>query len=394
MKYGLLMILAALGLNGCSDDQQQTNNQTDSGATYAWDVPDGIALPLIPRNNPMTEEKFQLGRHLFYDTRMSANGNIACASCHHQDKAFTDGRSNPIGTYGETHPRNAQTLGNTGWYSTLNWGNPVTLTLERQVRIPMFGDTPFEHGLEEHNQQKILQTLVADPVYQQLFRAAFPGQQSGWNYVNHVTPALATFIRGMTSFNAPWDHYLLGDTGALSAQQQRGLALFSSDRLHCSQCHIADHFLSDSHVSQKDGSYSVGFHNNAAVAAYEYPNTGKFEATGDAADLGLFRTPGLRNIALTAPYMHDGSQPDLRGVILTYAAGGKSNPDNKDPLITGFNISDDEVTDLIAFLCSFTDNEFIANDRYSNPWLTAGKNTVTASVNPAVNSGVPAQCQI
>lgn len=359
---------------------------------YVWQLPEGVDLPRIPANNPMTQAGFELGRHLFYDPRMSANGNIACASCHHQDKGFSDGLPHPFGTYGDAHPRNAQALGNTAWYASLNWGNPVTVQLERQIRIPMFGDTPFEHGLEEHNQARVLATLVSDPTYQKLLVAAYPGPQPDWNYVNHIVPALATFVRGLTSFDSPWDHYLQGDTQALSVAAQRGLALFSSDRLHCSQCHEANHFLTDSHVSQRQAAQHSGFHNNASVASFDFPNTGKFEATGKPEDLGLFRTPSLRNIALTAPYMHDGSLPDLRAVIRTYAAAGKTTQ-NRDPLITGFTLSAGEETDLLAFLCSLTDEQFVSDPRYANPWPDANGQLRPETPTPQpAKPGVPVQC--
>ncbi|WP_221797081.1 cytochrome c peroxidase [Oceanobacter mangrovi] len=376
-----------------STTQVQPDKTREEASDFEWQLPAGVAPPLIPANNPMTRAKFELGRHLFYDSRLSAKGNIACASCHHQDKGFSDGRIKPAGTYGDVHPRNAQALGNTGWYGTLNWANPVTVTLERQIQIPMFGDTPFEHGLEEHNQQQILATLLADPVYQRLLTSAYPTPQQNWNYLRHLVPALATFVRGMTSFDAPWDHYLQGDNDALSSSAQRGLALFRSDELKCSQCHQANHFLTDSHISSLTGSHANGFHNNAAVVAYLYPNTGKHEATGKAEELGLFRTPSLRNIALTAPYMHDGSQPDLRSVIANYAAGGIRSDSTergiKDPLIRGFTLTAAETDDLMAFLCSLTDSAFVTNVLYSNPWPDADGNPRPAPATP----GVPSQCQ-
>lgn len=382
-----LWVLATL-LSGCGGD---THSGSDPAADvrdpFVWDIPNAVALPRIPAANPMTEAGFQLGRHLFYDPRLSANGNIACASCHHQDKAFADGRVTPAGTYGALHPRNAQALGNTSWYSTFNWANPVIVTLEHQVRGPLFGDDPHEHGLSEANQDAILAMVAADPVYRSLLAAAYPGQPETLNYYRHLFPALATFVRGMTSFDSPYDRYLLGQLQALSASAQRGLALFSSNELQCSACHRPDHFLTDSHASQQAGSYSVGFHNNASVWRYEFPNTGRHEATGDEEHFGQFRTPSLKNIALTAPYMHDGSQPDLRSVIATYAAGGLDQT-NKDPRITGFTLTEAETADLLAFLCSLTDTAFITNPRYSNPWPDDEGNPRPLPADP----GVPAQC--
>lgn len=381
----LLLTALLLALTGCS--KATDNNTSISPAAFEWSLPTDVSLPLVPEKYPMTEAGFQLGRHLFYDQRLSAGQNIACATCHHQDKAFTDGLKHSVGTFGDSHPRNSPALGNTAWYANLNWANPLMLTLEQQLRGPIFGDDPHEHGLSEANQYQVLSNIAADPVYQQLFAAAFPDKKVEWNYYQHVVPALASFIRGMTSFDSPYDHYLLGNTDALSPAAKAGFELFNSERLKCSQCHLPDHFLTDNHMNS-DGLYQSRFHNTGTAVDYQFPNTGRHEVTANKAHLGQFRTPSLRNIALTAPYLHDGSQPTLRDLIKTYAKGGNNHP-NQDQRITGFAISEDEINELMAFLCSLTDNSFITNPRLSNPWPDKNGNPRPTPI----NLGVPEQCQ-
>lgn len=380
----LLLVTILVGLTACC---KATDDLASKPTTFDWNLPPGVDSPLVPENNPMTEAGFQLGRHLFYDTRLSAGGNIACASCHHQEKAFTDGLRHSFGTFGDPHPRNSPPLGNTAWYANLNWANPLMVTLEQQLRGPLFGDDPHEHGLSEANQYQVLSNIAADPVYQQLFAAAFPDQKEEWNYYQHVVPALASFIRGMTSFDSPYDHYLLGNTEALSSAAKAGFELFSSERLKCSQCHLPNHFLTDNHMNS-DGLYQSRFHHTGTVASYTFPNTGRHEVTARKEHIGQFRTPSLRNIALTAPYLHDGSQPTLKDLIQTYAKGGHKHP-NQDSRITGFELTTKEGNDLIAFLCSLTDDQFITNPRFSNPWPDENGHPRSAPQHP----GVHPQCQ-
>lgn len=366
----LLAILASGVLTGCLDSSQsRIDDQGARSSQFKWDVPAFIPLPVEPADNPMTESKFQLGRHLFYDERLSANGNIACATCHHQDKAFTDGLAHPAGTYGDLHPRNAQPLGNTAWYATFNWAAPLVTTLEEQIRGPLFGTEPPEHGIAAENQDQILATIIADKTYQQLFIQAFPewSEATDWSFDEHIIPALASFIRGISSFDTPFDHYLAGNKNALSNAAVRGFSLFMDERLECTHCHFGDQFLTNNRMDRSRRWAEPNFHNTGAVQNYLQPNQGVYEVTGKPSDLGLFRTPSLRNIALTAPYSHDGSHATLRDIIETYSQGGKGAP-NLDGFIIGFTLTAAETNDLIAFLCSLTDETFITNPRYSNPW--------------------------
>lgn len=374
--------IAALLLVGCMAESNTSID--DLGArdsAFDWGIADSIPLPKVPANNPMTEEKFQLGRHLFYDTRLSANGNISCASCHHQDKAFSDGIAHATGSTGEQHPRNSQSLVNIAWYQTLTWGNPILTTIEQQIMLPLLGDEPIEHGINEANFEQILRSIQADPNYQDLFAQAFPKQEEpllGDDAWNNTIKSLASFVRGLVSFNSPFDR------GELSLSAQRGERLFNGEELECFHCHAGYNF-SDATIDRETQFSQLDFHNTGlynidGAGAYPAPNSGQHEVTAKPEHMGRFRSQSLRNVELSAPYNHDGSVASLKEVILNYANGGrvissgKHSGDGrmspvKDGFIVSFNITDEEVNDLVAFLKSLTDTSFITNPRFSNPWL-------------------------
>lgn len=385
-------------LSACmGDSRTQLDDLGASASTYEWDIPAAVPLPLEPADNPMTEAKFQLGRHLFYDTRLSANGDVACASCHHQEKAFSDGRQFPLGTYGDAHPRNAMSLGNTGWFANFNWARSDVTTLENQIRGPLFNATPIpEHGITDSNLESILQQVRDDTTYQALLVAAFPDDvDADWNFDEHLIPALASFVRGLTSFDSDFDRYWQGDKSALSAAAKRGLSLFASERLECTHCHLDDFTLTDNHMNRTWTYPSTRFHNTGAVAVFQEPNRGLYESTGNSSHLGQFRTMSLRNIALTAPYSHDGSHATLSDIIDTYSQGGKHGDYAVDgDMSPGFTLTTDEKADLLAFLCSLTDLTFIRNPRYGNPWPDAAGNEIGVAENAEADPAVNPQCQV
>lgn len=369
-----------------------------SDSAYSWNIPDSVPLPVEPDDNPMTEAKFELGRYLFYDTRLSANGDIACATCHHQEKAFTDGRQFPLGTYGDAHPRNAMSLGNTAWFANFNWARPDVTTLEDQIRGPLFNTTPIpEHGLTDDNIATVLAEIRNDETYQALLTAAFPEEDADteWNFDDHLIPALASFVRGLTSFDSDFDKYLLGDSDALSASAKRGLSLFASERLECTHCHLDNFTLTDNHMNRTWTHSTANFHITGSVYTYVEPNRGIYEVTGNSAHIGMFRTMSLRNIALTAPYSHDGNHATLSDIIDTYSQGGKHGDYSVDgDLSPGFTLTDSEKSDLLAFLCSLTDLTFITNPDYGNPWPDEDGNPIGVTENPEADPSVNPQCQL
>lgn len=356
---------------------------TSVGAGFDWHLPAGVPLPIIPANNPMTEARFELGRNLFYDQRLSGNGTQACAGCHVQALAFTDGRRTAVGSTGDVHPRNAQALVNVAYNPTLTWANPILDTVEKQVQVPMFGEFPVEMGITGQ-EQIVLARIQADQKYAQLFEAAFPGEADPVDYGN-IVKALSVFVRGLVSFNSPYDRYVYGgDTTAMSPSALRGAQLFLGESLECHHCHTGFNFTASTaragQTMVEKPFFNTGLYNIGGKGAYPANNTGVMEVSNDPADMGRFRPPTLRNIALTAPYMHDGSLKTLEDVIDFYARGGRkiaSGPRRgdgrlsplKNGLVAGFQITPQDRADLIAFLQSLTDEQFIHDPRFSDPFV-------------------------
>jgi len=348
---------------------------------YEWPLPADVPRPVVPAENPMSETKVELGRWLFHDRRLSVNGSQSCASCHLQALAFTDGRPGAVGATGELHPRGSMSLVNVAFASRLTWANHLLDRLEDQALTPLFGEVPVEMGMAGKDAD-IVAMLRADERYREFFPNAFPGDTDPYSILNTVR-ALASFVRSIVSFDAPYDRYLAGDTQALSPSAVRGMELFFSERLECFHCHGGFNFTdSSTHVSAVVE--SVGFHNNGLYnidnsGRYPEDNTGLFDLTGIHHDMGRFRAPTLRNIALTAPYMHDGSLATLDDVIDHYQRGGRNvdsgpyrgdgrrNP-YKSVFVREFELSGNERQDLIAFLDALTDESVLDNPAFSDPF--------------------------
>jgi cytochrome c peroxidase len=340
-----------------------------SGAVFDWDIPKGFPRPAIPADNPMSAVKVELGRYLFYDGRMSVNGKESCGTCHRQELAFTDGRARARGTTGQFHPRSSMSLVNVAYVPFLTWANPTITSLEAQALVPMLGEEPIELGLKGH-EAAFLEAVRRDPVYQRLFPEAFPGVSDLYTIPN-VTKAIAAFERTIISMRSPYDRYRWrGDSSAISDAAKRGeLLFFSSERAGCFQCHAGWNF---SGAIQFEGSpVARGGFFNTGVSTYDAPNRGLFELTRVTEDIGKFRAPSLRNVAVTAPYMHDGSLATLEEVIQHYAAGGKLDHLNKSHILRRLNLTDSDKRDLIEFLKSLTDEEVLHDPRWSNPWMVA-----------------------
>ena len=348
---------------------------------WVWELPAGFPEPFVPADNPMTVEKVELGRHLFYDDRLSYNGTMACASCHEQKLAFTDGKATTKGSTGHALPRSAMSLTNVAFLSVYTWANPKLADLEAQALVPMFADFPLELGVQLGTEE-ILRRFADDAAYVERFAAAFPDDEDPVT-VERITQALAAFERTLISGDSPYDRYTYGgDEAAMSAAAQRGMDLFFSERTECYHCHAGVAFSTsfrsaDSEPGppdfQNNGLYNVG-----GTGAYPPGNGGLYEFTGEPRDQGKFRVPTLRNVGLTGPYMHDGSIATLAEVIEHYAAGGREvtegpfagdgreNP-NKSTLVRGLDLDADEKADLVAFLESLTDEGFVTDPRFAAP---------------------------
>ena len=373
----VLSICLSIGLSKA----MAMDNNLAVATQYDWNLPEWTPKPIVPANNPMTAEKVELGRHLFYEPRLSITGEYSCASCHQQSLAFTDGKPVAVGSTDEKHSRNSMSLANIAYNSVLTWANPLMTSLESQALIPMFGEHPIEMGMVG-KEQDMIDWMQKDAQYKQMFALAFAKDKQPVN-VKNMTKALASFQRSLVSFKSPYDRYRYqGEQNAISAAAKRGEKLFNSERTECFHCHGGINF-SDSVKHENLAFTEVSFHNTGLYnidgkGGYPIPNTGVNEITTKAEDMGRFKVPTLRNIALTAPYMHDGSVATLRDAIAHYRAGGRTisegefagigsqNP-YKSGFVKGFEITESEINDLIEFLQSLTDEEFITNPKYSNP---------------------------
>lgn len=352
----------------------------DAGEGDLLRLPSHFPAPLIPEDNPLTREKVELGRHLFYDKNLSENRRQSCGSCHAPLRGFADGRERSVGSTGQAHPRGSMSLTNVAYLSVLTWGNSVMDSLERQALVPMFGSEPVELGLVD--EAMLQERLREQPYYAGAFAAAFPDEEQPLK-TKFVVQALASFQRTLISGRAPYDLWLNGNDGALSASAKRGFELFNGHPFECFHCHGGFNFTdSVRYVGQAESPpqfHNTGLYNLDENGAYPAPNTGLHEVSQRAEDMGRFRAPTLRNIAVTAPYMHDGSIASLAEVIEHYAAGGRTiatgeyagvgskNP-NKSELIQPFAATAQEKADLIAFLESLTDGTFLTDPRFTDPW--------------------------
>lgn len=377
------LLVGAAALAGCGGGGVSVTDtvQVPGAGGWRWKVPAHFPVPKVPEANPVTEAKVDLGRHLFYDRRLSGNGQQSCASCHHQDKAFTDGRPTSLGATGMAHPRGAQSLANVVYNATLTWANPSLVSLEKQMEVPLFSDDPVEMGVNDHNRAEVLARLRAEPVYAAKFAAAFPGvaQPIDWG---PLIQAIASFQRTLLSGNSRYDQYLQGKA-QLTAPEMRGMALFFGEKAECFHCHGSFNF-NDQTVHAASRLVETPFHNTGlynldGAGAFPEPNRGVFELTALVKDMGAFRAPSLRNAEVTAPYMHDGSIATLEAVLDFYADGGRHIPSgphagdgrknpHKSELIGLIDLDAQDKRDIVAFLKTLTDHEFLAHPSFSDPW--------------------------
>jgi len=282
----------------------------------AWSVPLGLDIYMpVPEDNPLTREKVALGRRLFFDRRLSLDRTLSCASCHHPKRAFTDGRAVAVGVLGRKGTRSAPTLVNRGYGASHFWDGRAP-TLEKQVLEPILSAKELNMTFEE-----VAARVGMGP--------------------EDVSRALASYVRSIRSGDSSFDRYLHGDRNALSEQQRRGLNLFRG-KANCSACHVGPNFTDE------------GFHNTGvAWRDRVLLDAGRFTVTAKPVDRGAFKTPTLREVARTAPYMHDGSLATLEQVIDHYDRGGNPNP-ALDPDLRPLRLNPEEKQALIAFLRSLS----------------------------------------
>lgn len=303
------------------------------------EAPRGFPLMVIPLDNALTEERIALGRKLFYDPILSRDSTVSCGSCHRQEFAFALDKPVAMGVDGRSGFRNVPTLGNIGWHPYLMREGGVP-TLEQQVAVPVQEMHEFAFSFPG-----IVARLAADPEYVELCRKAYGRDPDAFC----VSRALAAFQRIMITGDSDWDRYFLqGRPGVMSKEALRGWRIFKD--LGCGSCHSGFDFT------------DYGFHNIGLYA--NYPDPGRFLLTGDTADMGKFKTPSLRNILHTSPYMHDGSLATIDEVIDHFARGGHDHP-NRSQWIEPFQIGPSDRAALKAFLASLSDPTFMEDPRLS-----------------------------
>ncbi len=371
LRYILPLIVLVAIMSGCGkepDDDDGTKNDRGwvyNPQAYTVEIPRNFPPATFPASNPLTTQGVQLGRMLFYDPILSGDSTLACAGCHKQENAFSDNRILSLGIDGLQGKRHAMPLFNLVYSSRFFWDGRAT-DLAEQALIPV--EDPLEmHAYWPENIIK----LQAHKDYPKFFYEAF-GVEPEDITKEHAGKALAQFMFTLVSGRSKFDEAVTG-FGELTDQERRGLELFiSQDGADCFHCHGTPN---GNQVFQ-ELSPSLQFRNNGLdsfATAVEYVDKGLGEATGIVTDFGKFKVPSLRNLAFTAPYMHDGRFATLEEVVDFYSTGvhQTANIDAGGMEFAfqgGVQLTPQEKLDLIAFLMTLTDNEFVTDPRFSDPF--------------------------
>ena len=317
--------LAACGLAAamCLSAAEARSAEADA---YEYKIPAGLEAPTIPADNPMTAAKVELGKQLYFDPRLSRDSTVSCATCHAPDKGWSNGERFATGVRGQTGNRSAPSVMNAAYYALQFWDGRAQ-QLEGQALGPIQNPIEMDMTLPE-----VIERLNAIAGYKKQFQEVFGTDVTS----DGIAKAIACFERTVLSGDAPYDAFLAGDSTALSEGAERGRLLFFG-KAQCSACHVGPN-LSDG-----------GFHNIGVGMDQEKPDEGRSAISTLVGDRGSFKTPSLRDIARTAPYMHDGSLATLEDVVEHYNKGGVVNP-QLDEGIFPLNLSDQEKADLVTFM--------------------------------------------
>lgn len=341
----------------CPADDQITGDYNPQ--TYVVQTPAFLQPPLSPADNPLTVAGVELGRHLFYDPILSSDGSMSCASCHNQERAFTDGMVTSAGVLGIRGTRNAMSLVNLAYNPRGFFWDGRSESLEAQALAPV-----EDHIELNEDWGQVEEKLRNHPNYPAKFRAAFGIERKQEITRELAVKAIAQFERTLVSANSKYDQVVWLNQGEFTPSEEHGMELFffelaqTLEHPGCSHCHFNPHFTD--HQFRNNGLDSV-------ASITDFADLGRGGVNGVVYDNGKFRVPTLRNIELTAPYMHDGRFQTLEEVIDSYARGGHGVP-NEDTNIRPFTLSAQDKADLIAFLKTLTDHEFIANPAFSSPF--------------------------
>ncbi len=366
---GTFLLLLLLTAVACGDEEPTDPGPVDlpndlleftyAPETQALDYPDWLGQIEIPADNPMTVQGIELGRRLFFDPILSADSTMSCSTCHNPTQSFSDGLATSPGIDGILGQRSSMSLINIAFVNNgLNW-NGSAQTLEEQALEPVINE------IELHETwPNVINKLQQHETYPQFFREAFGISDRDEMTKELAAKAIAQFERTLISFNSRYDQIRFGTGVFYEDDEINGRDKFffelATDLDHpgCSHCHGGVQFA------------EPNFFNNGLTAAAtfdDFPDKGRGEVTGVPSDNGLFRPPSLRNIALTAPYMHDGRFETLEEVIDHYKSGGHPSP-NVNANIRPFTLSDEDRDNLIAFLNTLTDTSFINNPAFQSPF--------------------------
>jgi cytochrome c peroxidase len=330
MKPVYYFALCAVFLFACSGEKEQQPAKSKTDTATAEDTSFYAPLPagIYPQDNPWSQEKEDLGKLLFFDPRLSGDNSISCASCHHPDKGWGDGLPRAIGFGGKELGRHSPTVINSGYFEVQMWDGRAP-SLEAQAKGPIQAAVEMNQKVDE-----LIGELNAIPEYQEMFSKVFG--ESGIT-LDNIAAAIATFERSVVSKNSAYDKYMQGDKNAMSPAAVNGMTLFFG-KAKCSICHNGP-ALTDS------GFHNIGLKQHGPLTE----DLGRFNISKDDFDKGAFKTPGLRSVSQTAPYMHDGSEATLKGVVEFYNRGGDV-AENQTSLITPLELSEQEVLKLVDFL--------------------------------------------
>jgi cytochrome c peroxidase len=348
----------------------QTNLVPQTADEYALTLPADVIPPAIPDENPLSAAKVTLGQKLYFDARLSADNSVSCATCHDPAKGFADGKRLAIGIGGKVGARNSPTVLNAAFNDLQFWDGRAP-TLEEQAKGPL--TNPVEMGMPSND--ALVAKLQNISEYPPLFKQAFDTDRIT---IDNVARAIASYERTVFTFSSPFDRFNAGNKTAMSESAQRGWELFNN-KGRCNNCHgyvassptftdnkfhnvgVAMHAANFAELARKAGQSPDSISDLAHSPGYS--ELGRFLVTKEPKDIGAYKTPGLRDVALTAPYMHDGSQQTLEEVIEFYDKGGEDNP-YLDGGIRPLKLSAQEKADLVEFLKALTSDDL---NRFSKP---------------------------
>jgi cytochrome c peroxidase len=328
--------------------------------SYELDLPEWLPVPIIPADNPLTVEGVALGRSLFYDPILSSDSTMSCFSCHQQDKGFTDGRPVSTGVLGMSTRRSSMSLVNLVFYGDhFSWDGHAK-SIEEVVLAAVV--LPVELNESWPN---VLEKLRRSERYPALFRRAFGIERRSEITEEMAAKAVAQFVRTLVSGDARFDRVVWLNDGWLTESEERGRRLFFLETIDqtdqhpgCSHCHFNP--LYTNHDFKNNGIEDV-------TSLDEFPDPGRGGVTGNRYDNGKFKVPSLRNVIHTAPYMHDGRYATLSEVLDHYSSGGHG-AENEDVNIQPFNLTEQQKQDMINFLKTLTDEDFLENPAFGNPF--------------------------